>query len=119
VILSNRIATTVPEKVIPAITGAGLPTSSVASFLAGFATGEFGEVEGITPQILAAGARAYKVANADAYRTVFLTTIAFTGIALIASVFLPNVEDRMTGKVATALHNRGDENVVGASSAKQ
>ncbi|KAF2499360.1 MFS general substrate transporter [Lophium mytilinum] len=114
VILSNRLATTIPEKVIPAITGAGLPSSSIATFLAGFTTGSFDKVEGLTPQILAAGSRAYKVANADAYRTVFLTTIAFTGIAVTASLFLPNVEDRMTGKVATALHNRGDENVVGA-----
>jgi hypothetical protein len=65
-------------------------------------------VPGITDEITTAGLRAYKVASADAYRTVFLTT-AFSGLALVLSCFVPNVDD-----VAAALHNRNDEKTVGS-----
>ena len=74
----------------------------------------FAAVPGITDQITAAGLRAYKVASADAYRTVFLTTIVFSRLALVLSCFVPNVHDRMTDNVAAALQNRNDEKTVGS-----
>ena len=113
-VLTNRLATTVPAEVVPAITNAGLPASSVVSFIEGFTTGSFAGVKGVTPAIIAIGTKAYQLANADAYRTVFLSTIAFTGAALVASMWLPNVDDLMTEKVATTLHKRGNEEVVGS-----
>jgi hypothetical protein len=112
-VLFNRLATTVPAVVIPAVTKAGLPASSVPAFLGGFATGSFKDIPGLSPNILAVGTRAYKVANSDAYSTVFYTTIAFTGAAVIFSFFAPNVDDRMTGKVAVTLHHRTDHETVG------
>lgn len=106
-ILNNRLATTIPAVVGPAVEQAGLPASSVPSFLAGFTTGTFDGVPGVNATILAVGNTAYKTANSDAYRTVFFTTIAFTGIAVILSVFSPNVDDKMTGQVAVKLHHAG------------
>lgn len=99
------MAQTVPAVVTPAVEQAGLPASSVASFIAGFTSGSFADVPGVTDKIIAVGTAAYKVANADAYRTVFLTTIAFTGIAVIISLFSPNVDDKMTNQVAVKLHH--------------
>lgn len=46
-------------------------------------------------------------------RTVSLTTIVFSGLALVLSFFVPNVEDRLTGDVVATLHNRDDEKVIG------
>lgn len=115
-VLSNRLTETISSEVPPALVNAGLPSTSVADFIAAISVGTpdaFSAVPGITDAITAVGLRAYAVANADAYRTVFLTTIAFSGLALVLSVFVPNVEDRMTGDVVATLHNRGDEKTVG------
>jgi hypothetical protein len=115
-VLSNRLTKTISSEVPPALIKAGLPATSVADFIAAIAVGTpaaFEKVSGLTESITAVGLRAYKVANADAYRTVFLTTIAFSGLALVLSFFVPNVEERMTDDVAAALHNRGDEKIVG------
>ena len=117
VVLRNRLAETIPAQVPKAVTNAGLPTSSVAGFMTGLTTGTgFEGVPGITDTIIAAGVRAYKEANADAYRTIFFTSIAFSGIALIAAFCLPNVDAMLTGKVASTLHKgrKGEKKIVGA-----
>jgi len=103
----------IPAVVPPAVIEAGLPASSVPAFIQGFTTGSFANVPGLTDNILTAGARAYKVANSQAYATAFYTTIAFTGVAIILSFFSPNVDDKMDGKVAVTLHHRTDEATVG------
>jgi len=69
----------------------------------GFTTGSFAAVNGLTDTILAVGMQAYKTANTQAYSTVFYTTIAFSGVAVIISFFSPNVDDKMTRDVAVTL----------------
>ena len=61
-------------------------------------------MEGVTPEVLAIGTRAYKVASAHAYSTVFYTSIGFTGLGVILSFFSPNVDDKMDGNIAVTLH---------------
>ncbi|KAF2840690.1 hypothetical protein M501DRAFT_1023089 [Patellaria atrata CBS 101060] len=114
-VLSNRLASVVLAKVPPALIGAGLPESSVPEFLSALSFGNpeaFSAVPGLTDAITAAGLRAYKVANADAYKTVLLTIIEFSGLSLILSVFVPNVKNRMTSDVAAALYGRNDEKII-------
>jgi hypothetical protein len=111
-ILTNRLTTTISTQVPAAVIAAGLPADSVVSFLGAFSIGTpeaFAAVPGITPSILAIGTRAYKVANADAFRTVYLSTIAFSGIAVILTFFAPNVDELMTHKVASTLRNEDDK----------
>ncbi|OAG09823.1 MFS general substrate transporter [Paraphaeosphaeria sporulosa] len=108
-VLSNRLLETIPAKVPAAVVQAGLPESSVAGFMAGLTSGSFTDVSGLTPDIISAGMAAYKSANAQAYRTVFLATIAFTGLAVILSFFAPNVDDKMTGQIAVTLHREDDD----------
>ncbi|OAA60363.1 Fungal trichothecene efflux pump [Niveomyces insectorum RCEF 264] len=104
VVLNNRLAKTVASEVPPALVNAGLPSASVPQFLAGLTSGNMTGIPGLTPDITAAGTMAYKQANVDAFRTVFLVTIAFTGIAILASFLLPRVESVMTSQVAATLH---------------
>jgi hypothetical protein len=80
VILSNRLTSTISSQVPPALLSAGLPASSIPTFI-----------------------------SADAYRTVFLSNIAFSGVAIICSLLLPNVDHLLTGQVATTLHQGRDE----------
>lgn len=106
VVLTNRLGETIPAEVPRAVIAAGLPASSVVAFLTGFTTGDFSDVPGLTPKILAIGTASYKLASAHAYSTVFLTSIAFTGIALIISFWAPNVDHKLTVEVATTLHEK-------------
>lgn len=118
VVLSNRLAKTIPASVIPAVTKAGLPSSSVASLLAAFASGSstaFDGVKGLTPEIQSIGLHAYKFGSAEAYKTVFLTTIAFSGIGVILTFFTPNINSKMTSEVSITLHSKSNEGVVGAA----
>ncbi|CAH0030520.1 unnamed protein product [Clonostachys rhizophaga] len=111
VVLTNRLSETIPARVPPAITEAGLPLSSVPAFITALSTGTgFNDIPGISGQIIAAGVWANKLANADAYRTIFYVSIAFSGIALICALLLPDVDRMLTGKVASTLHRgRKDE----------
>jgi hypothetical protein len=107
-ILTNRLNQTIPEQVPAALIQAGLPADSVASFLSALSIGTpaaFTAVNGITPNILAVGAAAYKHASSDAYRTVFLSSIAFSGVGIILTFFTPSVDHRMTGEVSAALRH--------------
>lgn len=112
VVLTNRLGATIPAEVPPAVVTAGLPADSVVGFMGGFATGNFTDVEGLTPQILSVGVAAYKLANAHAFETVFYTSLAFTGIALVISFWAPNVGHKMTSEIAATLHAKTGE-VVG------
>ena len=114
VVLTNRLTADIPARVPAAVVKAGLPAASVPAFLEGFTTGNFTDVKGLTPSITVVGVQAYKLASASAYQTVFLTSIAFTGLAVIVAFWAPNVEDKMTGQVATTLHGK-EGGVVGAS----
>ncbi|KAG7137010.1 Trichothecene efflux pump TRI12 like protein [Verticillium longisporum] len=113
VVLSNRLAREIPAQVPPAVIAAGLPASSVADFLAGFTTGSFEGVAGLTQDVLAVGTAAYKQANADAYQTVFFTNIAFSGVAIICALLMPNVDKHLTDRVTTTLHQGRDEKLAG------
>ncbi|KAH7028973.1 fungal trichothecene efflux pump-domain-containing protein [Microdochium trichocladiopsis] len=114
VVLSNRLAQTIPAYVPAAVTAAGLPAGSVTGFITvltgGGGTGDFGSVPGASAGVIAAGVRAYKEANADAYRAVFFTNIGFSCIAIVCCLLLPEVDHLMTGLVATKLHERAEEN---------
>ncbi|CAK7242006.1 MAG: hypothetical protein STHCBS139747_003480 [Sporothrix thermara] len=101
-VLANRLAHTVPARVPPAVLAAGLPATSVDAFLAAVETGTdaaYAAVAGLTPAIQAAGVRAYQEATSAAYKTVFLTTIAFSGLSVVLSFFAPNVDHLLTKSV--------------------
>ena len=121
-IMTNRLGETIPAQVPPAVINAGLPAGSVPAFLAALSVGgeAFSAVPGITQNILAVGTRAYQDASADAYRTVYLATIAFSGFPCILTWWAPNTDSLMSEKVAATLHHEaginGQKNSEGGSS---
>lgn len=73
-------------------------------------------VPGVTEEIIAAGIKAYKEANLDAFQTVYLCTLAFTGFGIIIAWWAPDTAKYMTTKIAATLHReqvvptaRGDD----------
>ena len=114
VVLTARTGQTISSIVPAAVIKAGLPSSSVAQYLAAVAAGgsasALDAVKGMTPEILAAGTQAYRLAYSDSYRTIFLTSIAFGVSGIICSFFVPNVENLLTDSVAATLTKRnGDQ----------
>jgi hypothetical protein len=62
------------------------------------------KVPGATPAILALATDAYRTAYSQAIRTVFLATIAFGTLSVIASLCCPNRDDSMKNMVMKTLH---------------
>jgi hypothetical protein len=95
VILANRLARTVPSHITPAATESGLPASSIPALLTALSgTGNTTMVPGITPQIAASVGQAFQVANSEAYKTVFLSTLAFSGLSMIMLWWVPKLDKR-------------------------
>jgi hypothetical protein len=108
--LTSEISGHVPK----ALVGAGLPSTSVVGYLTGISTGNataLAKVPGLTSAIAAVGLSSYKESSMSAYRTVFYCTTAFTGLGLILSLLLPNIDKLLTEQVATTLHDK-DEAIV-------
>lgn len=91
---------------VPELVEAGLPTSSVAALLAALASGSASAIEavpGVTAQIVEVGAGAYKAAYADAFKTVFLASIAFGGVATIAALLYKEMQAPLSHDVVRRL----------------
>ncbi|PMD55689.1 siderophore iron transporter [Hyaloscypha bicolor E] len=102
-ILTNRLTTTLPANVAPAALNAGLPSADLPALFAALATGTATAMEavpGITPTVIAAVGDAVKVAYSQAFKTVYLTSIAFGGLSIIAALFITSIDDSMTDFVA-------------------
>ncbi|KAK5169361.1 uncharacterized protein LTR77_005336 [Saxophila tyrrhenica] len=113
-ILGSRLAQTIPNQVPAALVEAGLPTGSVADWIAAYTSGSstaLGGVQGVSDAIIAAGTAAYKEASSDAYRTVFLSTIAINGIGVILTFFVPDpdLDSQEMRDVSAPLHGKGME----------
>lgn len=104
-ILNNRLASTIPALVPSALLTAGLPSTSVEEFLAVLTTApaQLPEVAGVNATIIDAGMQAYRTANANAYSTVYLTTIAFSALGVIFSFLGPEIDSKLTDQVRARL----------------
>ena len=55
---------------------------------------------GITPSVIGAVGGALRDAHAANFKTVYLVSITFGGLACIAALFSQNKDDKLTGQVA-------------------
>lgn len=104
-ILSNRLATTLPENIGPAATGAGLPSSQVAALVAAVKAGKLATFPDITPAIQAAVTAVLPTAYSQAYKTVYLASLGFGGIAIMGCLFAKDAQKHLTNKVERKMHN--------------
>ncbi|KAH7066109.1 fungal trichothecene efflux pump [Paraphoma chrysanthemicola] len=112
-ILSTEAAKYIPQKVIPAAMAAGLPSASLPALFQGITLGDFSAVPGISADIIAAVVPAVKDAYALTFRTVYLCTIPFGVLLIIAAIFSPNVERYLTDEVARKMHGRNEKSELG------
>ena len=106
-IYSNKLTTYLPRDIVPAVESAGLPASSVPALFAAMTNGTtaaFDAVPGINPKILGAFAEATKHAYTHAFKVVYLSSLAFAGIAIVASQFVTDIDKYMTNFVNKTIH---------------
>lgn len=102
-ILKNRLNETIPANVPSALVAAGLPASAIPSFLGAIPSGEFNTVPDISPAIIEVGVATYRYAQVLAFRTIFLTTIAFGCTMIVLTLFFPNLDHKMTNEPSVQL----------------
>ncbi|KAJ5908730.1 hypothetical protein N7495_001412 [Penicillium taxi] len=105
-ILNNRVVVVLPEKISSAALESGLPQSSLNSLLEATSSGNamaIGAVPGITDHIVQAVFTATRIAYADSFSTVFLVSILFGGLAVIATLASASVDDKLDNSVAAKL----------------
>lgn len=101
-IYSDRLTVFLPQEVVPAVSSAGLPASSIPDLLTAIANGTAAaleEVPGMTDGVLDALALATKLAYVHAFKIMYLATLAFTGIGLVAAFFITDVDAFLTNYV--------------------
>lgn len=113
--LTNRLAITIPAVVVPAAERAGLPAASIPALISGLAgTTALNSttVPGLTSEITTIALQAYKVANSQAYSTVFLVSFAFGGIGMVLCWFVAQNDASLDSFVAGQIHKTGDEKML-------
>lgn len=108
-ILSTRLAIYLPQQVTPAATAAGLPQSSLTELYTAITAGDISTVPGMNSTIAAAVDTATKTAYSMSFKIVFLCTLPFGAIVLVAALLAPNVEDYLTNDVARKLQGVTEE----------
>jgi hypothetical protein len=114
-ILDNRVAVNLPKDVSSAALGAGLPETSLTDLLEAVSAGTTSAMEavpGINENIMTAVFNAVKTAYSQSFRTVFLVSIAFGGLAVVAAFASVPVDEKLDNAVAAKLSGTGADNEV-------
>ncbi|KAK4936010.1 hypothetical protein LTR10_023057 [Elasticomyces elasticus] len=105
-ILTNKVSSNTESIVIPALLKAGLPLTSLKPFLTALASGNSGAitaVPGVTESIIGIAVAQTKVAYQKAFTVVYLSSLPFGVISIIAAFWAPNIKDLMTHDVVRRL----------------
>lgn len=103
-ILTNRLAVTIPNVVGSAAIAAGLSTADVPGVIAAVSAGTVAEAPGVTPSILNAIGQAAPIAYSQAFRTVYLASLGFGGIAIVGSLLTVDPGKHLTDKIERRLN---------------
>lgn len=103
-ILSNRLSTTIPANVGPAAIAAGLPEDEVPALVAAIVGRKFATYTGISAAVRTSVAAVLPTAYSQAFKTVYLASIGFGGLAIIGSLFSRDAKEHLTDKVERRMH---------------
>ncbi|KAK7894811.1 hypothetical protein LTR67_005550 [Exophiala xenobiotica] len=105
-IIRDKATSDIVPRVAAAAVEAGLAPSEVPSFVLALTSGSasaLASIKDITPAIIAAGADAIKTVYAEAFKLVFLASLAFGVISCIAAIFVRSVDKSLTDQIAVKL----------------
>lgn len=106
-ILNNVVSSQVVKKVVPAVEAAGGSPNTAQALLAALPLGTDAvlAVKGATAAIIEAASKAYTDSYVVGIRTVCLSSLAFGGVGIIASLFLEDLQPKMTNTIEVYLEN--------------
>lgn len=107
-IFNNKLTVNLPTLVSRYAVEAGLPSTSVADFLTAFLatpaeTSALASIPGVSSQVLAAAALGERWAFAESLKWVFVASLPFGALAMLASLCLGDVEKYMSNQVVAHL----------------
>ncbi|CAK7198194.1 hypothetical protein SEUCBS139899_000852 [Sporothrix eucalyptigena] len=105
-ILTNRLSTTLPAVVGAAAVAAGYPESDVATLAAAVKAGTWQKLPGLTQEITAAITGTIPTAYGQAFKTVYLASLGFGGIAIIGAICTKDATKLLTNKVERRMHGK-------------
>ncbi|KAI0853470.1 hypothetical protein F5Y00DRAFT_224737 [Daldinia vernicosa] len=105
-ILSNRLASTFPANVGPAAIAAGLPAEKVPALVAAVLGSKLATFLGLSDARKAAVASVLPIAYSQAFKTVYLASLGFGGIAIVGCLFSKDAQKHLTDKVERKMHGK-------------
>lgn len=96
--VNTRLAEYLPKYIANAAVAAGLPATSIPDFVGALVEGNtaaLGEIQGVSPEIVAQGVLALQHAYVDAIRVVFIIAAPFGAVACIGCYFLGDLKQTM------------------------
>lgn len=105
-ILQNRLQTTLPANIGQAAIAAGLPSTQVPALVAAVKAGKLAAFPGMTAQLRNAVTRALPEAYAEAFKTVYLSSLGFGAIALVACLFAKYDQVLLSDEVARKMQKK-------------
>ncbi|OTA98955.1 hypothetical protein M426DRAFT_325562 [Hypoxylon sp. CI-4A] len=114
-VFTAEIANKLPEKLnavaVPAVTEAGLPTSSVPAFLSAVTAGTAAAlkaVPGMNDEILAIASTQISEAYAQAYTYPYYTALALGIVSIIAALAIRDFDHHLTDHVSRQLYHKSE-----------
>lgn len=100
----------------PAILGTGVSTSTAIALTHALASGNVtavSSIPGVTPEAIAAGMSALKIALIRSYQTLYYISVAFGAAILILALALKSnlIQSRLTTEIPRRLQNVGQREV--------
>lgn len=102
----NKVKEYTVSDVVPALLQAGLPPTSIPDFLTALASGSLPALQAVpevSPAAIQAGVATFTQAYAKAFKIVWLATLAFGLLAVIASFFTTDIDDKLSHDVVRRL----------------
>ncbi|KAB5511539.1 fungal trichothecene efflux pump [Coniochaeta sp. 2T2.1] len=106
-VLSTRLAVTIPTAITPAAEQAGFDMSKIATLAGAARAGTLDKVPGITHAVIDAVTAALPNAYAAAFKTVYLASLAFGGVAIVGALLTKNAAPYLTDQVSRKLQPKG------------
>jgi hypothetical protein len=106
-VFQNKLTDVLPTAVGMAAIGAGLAPNEAPALVGAIVAQNktaIGLIPGISPTILLAAEAAVNTSYSEAFRQVYLVSIAFGGAAFLASLFLGDIRKYMVDRVAVDIH---------------
>jgi hypothetical protein len=116
-VLITRTTKNIATKMPAALATTDISTSAMTQLITAISTnpsGNFSTIPGVTSDMARIGLRAYQDASSAAFGTVFLSTIAFSGISAILAIWSPNVNNKLTKELTTPIQTSDVNRVINA-----